>query len=423
MKLSPGAKVVLILFALSMFGGIVTGAQFYYRIGYFWAFLFIGSWLWSLTALRGLRLQRKERTLRAQVGQIFEERFEVDNPNSLPRFLVNVRDESPLPGSQGSRVFPIIERKLGRSYLVRTQLVQRGVFPLGPTVLESGDPFGLFPVERIIKPEESLMVYPMMIDIRTFPTPPGIIPGGEALRRRTVQVTPNAAGVRDYAPGDPLNRIHWLSTARRGRLIAKEFELDPQADVWVFLDAEKASNVSSKKKITFTDNDERDALWRVPKEISLPPATEEYGVSIAASLCRYYLRKGRSVGFASAGQSVTVLPPDKGGRQLAKILESLALIRAEGKLPLPGLIRAQVQHLARGTTVVLVTASVEQEIALAVDLLIRRGLRPLVVLIDAASFGGISGTGVLEQMLLMMNVIVRTVKNGDTLEVILPGNG
>ena len=46
-------------------------------------------------------------------------------------------------------------------------------------------------------------------------------------------------GVREYVDGDPLNRIHWMSTARRDRLMVKEFELDPQSDVWIFLDAER----------------------------------------------------------------------------------------------------------------------------------------------------------------------------------------
>jgi uncharacterized protein (DUF58 family) len=67
----------------------------------------------------------------------------------------------------------------------------------------------------------------MMFNIHSFPLPSGLLSGGEALRRRTHQITPNAAGVRDYAPGDPLNRIHWISTARRRRLMVKEFELDP----------------------------------------------------------------------------------------------------------------------------------------------------------------------------------------------------
>ena len=35
----------------------------------------------------------------------------------------------------------------------------------------------------------------------------------EALRRRTTQITPNAAGVREYAPGDALSRIPALKRA------------------------------------------------------------------------------------------------------------------------------------------------------------------------------------------------------------------
>jgi uncharacterized protein (DUF58 family) len=42
--------------------------------------------------------------------------------------------------------------------------------------------------------------------------------------------------VRDYEPGDSFSRIHWRSTARRDRLVVKEFELDPLADIWIVPD-------------------------------------------------------------------------------------------------------------------------------------------------------------------------------------------
>ncbi len=74
--------------------------------------------------------------------------------------------------------------------------------------------------------------------------------GGEARHRRTYQLTSNVAGVRDYVHGDSLNRIHWPSSARAGRLIAKEFELDPTADIWLYLDlfqgAEAAMDLGTK---------------------------------------------------------------------------------------------------------------------------------------------------------------------------------
>jgi len=413
--MTTGARIVLVLLILSIVAGAVTGSQIYYRLGYIWGILFVGSWLWSRTMLRGINMLRFPRTTRAQVGQIFEERFEINNPGKLPRLWLAVKDSSPLPGSKGSRVFPMVEGRHGRTYIARSRLLQRGVYPLGPTTLEGGDPFGLFPVEQSLPVSESLLVYPLMFELRDFPNPAGIIPGGEALRRRTQQVTPNAAGVREYYPGDPLSRIHWVSTARRGRLISKEFELDPRAEVWIFLDAAQVGQAA----IPFTQSlEEAENLWK-RTQIDLPPSTEEYGISIAASLSRYFLRQGRAVGLISAGQVLSMLPADRGGRQLSKLLEALALLRAEGTLPLRGLVEAEAQTIPRGSTVVIITHSVEEDVALTADLINRRGLRPVLVLIDAASFDGPSGTDQREATLSFLKVPTRVVRRGDDLGIAL----
>lgn len=415
-----GRIVVLVLFLLSLFAGFVTGQQLYYRLAYLWGLLLLLSWAWSRLVLWGVQVRRLPRATRAQAGQVFEERFEIHNPGRLPRLWLVVRDESPLPGTQGSRLFPLIEGRRGRTYLARTRLSRRGVYPLGPTILESGDPFGLFPVSRELPANDVLLVYPMLFEVEQFPSPAGILPGGEALRRRTHQVTPNAAEVRDYAPGDPLNRIHWVSTARRGRLISKEFELDPQAEVWIFLDASRTGQASLPYQTYAEDVED---LWKRKTEVTLPPSTEEYGVSIAASLSRYYLRQGRSVGFVSSGQSLSLISPDRGGRQLSKILESLALLRAEGSLPLRGLVEIQAQHLARGSTVVMITHSVEEEVALTADYLARRGLRPVLVLIDASTFNGPSGTDRLAEMVRFLRIPSRVVHRGDNLTIALSDKG
>ncbi|MGB2910441.1 MAG: DUF58 domain-containing protein, partial [Anaerolineales bacterium] len=208
-------RVVLILLALSLLAGAITGSTLYYRLAYLWAFLVISSWLMSVMSLRGIKVQRVARTLRSQVGLVFEERYEIYNNGRFPRLWIEVRDESSLPGSHGSHVITMIGGHEGHSYLARTRLTVRGVFPLGPTVLASGDLFGMFPITRPFTSQNSLLVYPMMVDVYSFPNPPGLLPGGESLRRRTPQITSNAAGVREYEPGDPLNRIHWISTARR----------------------------------------------------------------------------------------------------------------------------------------------------------------------------------------------------------------
>ena len=416
--MTAGQQIVLILLVLSLIAGIVSGSQIYYRLSYLWGLLFITSWLWAALAIRGLQFNRKARALRAQVGQIFEERFELDNPGKLPRLWLAVQDESTLPGTQGSRVFSVVEGRRGRSYVARTRLVQRGVFKLGPTEIESGDPFGLFPVRKTFPASDSLLVYPLMVDIRGFPNLPGIMPGGDALRRRTQQITPNAAGVRDYAPGDPLSRIHWVSTARRGRMISKEFELDPQAEVWIILDGTADSQYTIPYDL---HSPEVDAMLQRTETFGLPPSTEEYGVSIAASLGRYYLRQGRAVGFACAAQALSILPPERGARQLGKLLESLAILKAKGQLPLHGIVEIQAQSIVRGSTVVLITASVGEDVTLTADYLLRRGLRPIVVLIDASSFNGPSGSDKIEETLRFLQIPVRRVKQGVDVEKALMG--
>ncbi len=410
--MTASLRVVLGLLGLSLLALAVTGSPIYSRLSYLWGFLLVGNWAWAALALRGVHVQRETRTWRAQVGQVFQERFEVQNDSRLSHLWLEVRDQSALPGSQGSRVLVMLRGRQRRSYLVRTRLVQRGVFPLGPIVLASGDLFGLFPVSRVMPPGGSLLVYPIMVEVHAFPSPPGLLAGGEALSRRAHQVTPNAAGVREYAPGDSLNRIHWVSTARRERLMVKEFELDPLAEVWLLVDA--AQEVQAALPYSPPATVAVDALWRPLTEIVLPPSTEEYAVSIAASLGRYFLQRGRAVGLVSCGQSQSpnVLSPDRGGRQLGKILEALALLRAQGDLPISALATAQAQHLPRGSTVILITPSIREHVALTVDLLLRRGLRPVVVLLDAASFGGPPGTEALATAVTVLGVPVCQVANG-----------
>ena len=68
---------------------------------------------------------------------------------------------------------------------------------------------------------------------------------------------------------------------------------------------------------------------------------------------------------------------------------------------------------------VLITPSVEDDVASAVDYVLRLGLRPVVVLLDAGSFGGSPGTDELAMAIASLGVPVRQVTNGADLETAL----
>ena len=412
MKHSYARWVVIVLLALSIAAGAATGAQLYYRLAYLWAFILAVSWLTSFLSLRGTVFRRTVRSLRAQVGEVFEERFEIQNTGRMPRLWMEVQDESHLPGAGTPQVFTMIGGHEGRSFTSRTRLQERGVFRLGPTVLTSGDIFGLFPAARTIPAEDELLIYPKLYDVQSFPNPPGLLPGGEALRRRTPQITSNAAGVREYTPGDPLNRIHWASTARRNRLIVKEFELDPLAEVWLYLDASRHTQAARPYQV---EQFNLQNFWRQRSKYELPPSTLEYAVSITGSLAKFYLQRGRAVGLVMAGQSLQVLAADRGGRQLGKMLEALSLLQAQGDLPLHGLVEAQGRHLPRGSTAVLVTASDAPSVYKMADLLLRRGLRPILVQIDATTFGGKGSPQELVRQVGFLGIPVCSIAYGDDL--------
>ena len=230
----------------------------------------------------------------------------------------------------------------------------------------------------------------------------GILPGGDSLRRRTHYVTTNAAGVRDYAPGDSFSRIHWPSTARRDRMIVKEFELDPLADIWIVPDMAIFGHVaaSQAKKPEYESFENLNLpLWMQKESFGLPETTEEYTVAAAASIAQYFIRKNRAVGMLAYGQSNELVQPDRGERQLTRILETLAVLRAQGQLPIDDMLHAESHLFPRGTTVIVVTPMSQERWATSVRQLVRRGLRVVTILIDPESFGGRNSSAGLESLL------------------------
>jgi len=409
---NPARIFLLLLFAIGLIGTILNGADLYVRLAYLSGMLLGAAWLWTFFSLRELRLTRQARSLRASVGDIFEENFDLYNDSRLPRLWVEVDNASSLPQASGSRLFTNVGGRQKRSYLARTWLTRRGVYRLGPTVLGSGDPFGLFAVKRSIPHADSLLVLPLILPIHDFPSPSGYLPGGKAIRRKSFEITPHAAGVREYIHGDPLKRIHWPTSARRNRLMVKEFEQDPQAEIWLFLDAEV--NVHHELPALPQPVLNSWTFQRRP-QLSLPPETIEYAVSITASLAHYFIEQRRAVGFVTEGPAYTVIPAERSERQEAKLLETLAFVRAAGHLPLVSLVDSIAPRIPYGSSVLLVTSSARQDILLAAETASRRGLSPVVILINPQTFGGHTTNEGLLQSLLARGVPVCPISNGDDL--------
>jgi uncharacterized protein (DUF58 family) len=226
----------------------------------------------------------------------------------------------------------------------------------------------------------------MLFEVKSFIFPPGLLPGGQVIRRKSSDITPHAAGVREYMHGDAMKRIHWPTSVRRNQLIVKEFEQDPQAEVWLFLDAQREVHVEGVHEQL--DIPVESMLFGRKPKFNLPPSTFEYAISIAASLSHYFLAQRRAVGFVSAGQTYTIHSAERSERQESKILETLAFVEPNGELSLAALVSMQASQLPQGSSVILVTPNIKQDLLIAVDDLHKRYLRPIVILLDPLSFSG-----------------------------------
>ncbi len=404
--MTPGRIFLVLLLAVGGAGILVDGAVFYVRLFYVGILLLVLAWLLTYLSLRGIRMERQSRMQRGSMGDIFDEHYEIQNTSLLPKFWLEVSNETDIPNSSGSRVLTFLQPRQKRLYVARTWLTVRGGFRLGPTRITSGDPFGIFRVSRVIPASKSLVVLPMMFPINEFPSPPGMLPGGRVIRRKSIDVTPHASGVREYVAGDPMKRIHWPTSIRRERLMVKEFEQDPQAEVWLFLDMHKNVHVSRSAG----DLDEHpvdDLMLLRRRKLKLPFSTLEYSVTITASLAHYFLGQRRSVGLVTASEKeYKAIPAERSERQEVKILEELAFLRAESTFTLPGLVTAQMGQLPQGSSAILVTPMIGSELLLAVDSLQRRNLRAVVVLLMTQSFGGSENNEDLAVSMLARNVPV-----------------
>ncbi|MEI6290418.1 MAG: DUF58 domain-containing protein [Chloroflexota bacterium] len=411
-----GRLLFALYFIIGLVGMISIGSSIFSRLVYFGIIFVFYNWLSSVFSLNNISLKRQARSLRASVGDVFEENYEISNTSRISKPFIEIINRSSLLNASGSKLLTWIGANEKRRYSARSWLTQRGVFLLGPTELHSGDPFGLFSIRKTIAAETELLVLPMVIPIDDFANPAGFLPGGNSIERKSFEITAHASSIREYFHGDALKIIHWPTTARKGKLMVKEFDQDPQSEFWIFLDAQQSAHASLPYQIPkYRDN----WIFSTRPELQLPPATIEYAVSLAASLAHFFISKRKAVGLVTEGSQYTVIPAERSERQEGKILETLAFALGNGKLPLSSIVGLQAAQMQRGSCAILISPAVTNDLLLAIDILQMRKIIPVVLLLAAHSFGGKEGSEAIAKRIEARGVFVERVYNSSNIREIL----
>jgi uncharacterized protein (DUF58 family) len=351
-----------------------------------WVILLVGlggawllGWLWARSLARGLELTREMRYGWAQVGDKLQERFTLANKGPAPATWVAILDHSNMPGYSTSAVKQIGERAIIH-WFEEGVCDRRGLYTLGPTSLETGDPFGFYTVTLDFSTSVAMMVMPPVVHLPSLDVAPAGRAGEGRHTARALEQTVSAAGVREHQPGDSMRWIHWPTTARCDETFVRTFDSTPSSDWWIFLDMHRRVQAGRGQR-----------------------ATEENGVILAASLADHGLKMGKAVGLATHGEDLTWLPPRLSAEQRWQILQALALLET-GEHTLAALLASTQQALKQRSGLVLITPDVEGSWLDSVALLMRRGVVPTVLLLDRTAFGGEGDASRTVAMLESMDV-------------------
>lgn len=326
------------------------------------------SYLWARMLSRGVSIQRLRRYGWAQVGDIIQERWIMHNDAWVPLLWAEVREYSDLVGYDATRAVGIGARA-SQQWTTQGVCRRRGEFTLGPLVATTGDPFGLFEVQLRDEHTDTFVVYPPVVALPDLLRERGLDRGSGRASIRSQAFTPNASSIRPYVSGDALKRIHWRSTARRSmpgaeNLLVKEFDREPSGDLWIVLDMHEGVHAGEGSE-----------------------ATEEYAVTLAASLAGQMLKANRAVGLITHTAEPILVPPRKGHDQLWELLRVLAPIYATSQVALHDLLALAMPLVGRSTSVAVITPSADPAWIDGLGMLLTRGIIPTALLLDGASFG------------------------------------
>ena len=210
-----------------------------------WVILSIGvggtwlvCWWWVRGLARSLTFNREVRYGWAQVGDRLEERFTLSNSFLLPAAWVSVNDHSTLPDHQAS-IATGVDGSSTSQWKILSQCTRRGVYTLGGTTLETGDPLGIYTLTLEDKNSSTLAVMPPVVSLPRFRILSSGWAGEGKTNPRSLEETINASHTREMTPNDPMRWIHWKSTARQNKFFVRQFEGTPAGDWWLLLDLQR----------------------------------------------------------------------------------------------------------------------------------------------------------------------------------------
>ena len=368
----------IVMFVLLVFIGIFSGQALVIGLGVMGLLVALVSWLWNRLSLEDVHYEREIQQTRVFRGEETKLTISLTNRKPVPLGKLDLEDEFPeeieivgaevTPSSNPKSMIMRLHtsmswyERINWEYTIRCHT--RGFYRFGPARMESGDLFGFFESESVLRGNDYLLVYPRVVPLHDLGLP-ALRPLGELRGGIEIfQDLSRPSGLREYQIGDPLKTVDWKATARRQQLQVRTFE--PSSTFTVIL-------------IVAVETSERP--WE-----GYSPTNLERVITASASIASYAAERQYNLGLFSNGVPILTDRPMKveaasTPEQLTIILEALATIRPLPIGPMAGQLEMHLKQFPTGSTLVMIAAILSDELVDSVSNLRRQGYRVVVVFV------------------------------------------
>jgi uncharacterized protein (DUF58 family) len=184
---------------------------------------------------------------------------------------------------------------------------RRGMFDIGPMIVDFTDPFGLADGAIIARGTSPLVVTPTIVDLPDGAVALAADEGPTRMRQRRAYGGEDDLMTREYRRGDPMRRVHWRASAHHGELMVRQEEQRSHAEARILLDTAR-SGYRDARGAGMLDEAESECF--------------EWAVSLCASLSVHLVERGFVVQVIETGAH-QLAPVD----QLDEFLRSLAAVQ------------------------------------------------------------------------------------------------
>lgn len=184
-----------------------------------------------------IQLSRSLEPARVEKGQPAVALIEVTNPSRRP--LAPIAIEQSLGGDPIRARLPRLRPREMAIRAYRLPTSTRGTYEIGPVELPRADPFGFCRTVRRMGESQQISVHPRLLRLGALTTG-----SSRNLEGPTSDSAPQGSitfhGLREYVVGDDLRSVHWISTARHGKLVVRQNVDTAQPYTVVLLDLDPA---------------------------------------------------------------------------------------------------------------------------------------------------------------------------------------